>query len=318
MKAFITGCDGQDGHYLSKFLLGKGYEVYGLVRRSAQEKKIPVGIKVVEGDVTDQNIIRTIETIDPDEIYNLAGMSHVGESFKIPHTTFEINACGALNVLEGARLRMSKFYQASSSELFGNSPPPQNEQTPFYPRSPYAVSKLAAYWATVNYRESYGLFAVNGILFNHESPLRGNDFVTQKVAKYCAYLRDEERGGHLTLPRVLRVAKLKLGNLDAKRDWGHAEDFVEGMWLMLQQPKPDDYVLATGISRSVRELLDVAFWYIGVNDWTPYVESDQSLFRPADVDSLRGDASKARAIGWEPKKTFMQTIAEMIDAAASH
>jgi GDPmannose 4,6-dehydratase len=189
MKAFITGCDGQDGHYLSKFLLGKGYEVYGLVRRSAQEKKIPVGIKVVEGDVTDQNIIRTIETIDPDEIYNLAGMSHVGESFKIPHTTFEINACGALNVLEGARLRMSKFYQASSSELFGNSPPPQNEKTPFYPRSPYAVSKLAAYWATVNYRESYGLFAVNGILFNHESPLRGNDFVTQKVAKYCAQLK---------------------------------------------------------------------------------------------------------------------------------
>jgi GDPmannose 4,6-dehydratase len=189
MKAFITGCDGQDGHYLSKFLLEKKYEVYGLVRRSAQEKKIPEGITIVEGDVTDQNIIRTIEKIDPDEIYNLAAMSHVGESFKIPHTTFEINACGTLNVLEGARLRSSKFYQASSSELFGNSLPPQNENTSFYPRSPYAVSKLAAYWATVNYRESYGLFAVNGILFNHESPLRGNDFVTQKVAKYCAWLQ---------------------------------------------------------------------------------------------------------------------------------
>jgi GDPmannose 4,6-dehydratase len=166
----------------------------------------------------------------------------------------------------------------------------------------------------VNYRESYGLFAVNGILFNHESPLRGNDFVTQKVAKYCAWLQKFGRKAD----SVDEPPKLKLGNLEAKRDWGHAEDFVEGMWLMLQQSKPDDYVLATGISRSVRELLDVAFWYIGVNDWTPYVESDPSLFRPADVDSLCGDASKARAIGWEPKKTFEQTIAEMIDAAASH
>jgi GDPmannose 4,6-dehydratase len=318
MKAFITGCDGQDGHYLSKFLLEKKYDVYGLVRRSAQEKKIPDGITIVEGDVTDQNIIRTIEKIDPDEIYNLAAMSHVGESFKIPHTTFEINACGTLNVLEGARLRSSKFYQASSSELFGNSLPPQNENTSFYPRSPYAVSKLAAYWATVNYRESYGLFAVNGILFNHESPLRGNDFVTQKVAKYCAYLRNEERGGHILLPQHLRVPKLKLGNLDAQRDWGHAEDFVEGMWLMMQQPKADDYVLATGISRSVRELLDVAFKYIGPFDWKRYVESDPSLFRPSDVNSLCGDASKAKEIGWEPKKTFEQTIAEMIDVAASY
>lgn len=304
MKAFITGCDGQDGHYLSKLLLSKDYEVYGLVRRSAQEKHIPEGIKVVEGDVTDQNIIRTIETIDPDEIYNLAAFSHVGESFKVPHTTFQINACGTLNVLEGARRRMSKFYQASSSELFGNSPAPQNENTSFYPRSPYAVSKLAAYWATVNYRESYGLFAVNGILFNHESPLRGNDFVTQKVAKYCA-----------CMPHPYQ---LRLGNLDAKRDWGHAEDFVEGMWLMMQQTKPEDYVLATGISRSVRDLLDTAFKYIGKTDWTPYVESDPALFRPSDVDSLCGDASKAKAIGWAPKKTFEQTIAEMIDAAASH
>jgi GDPmannose 4,6-dehydratase len=313
MKSFITGCDGQDGHYLSKFLLEKKYEVYGLVRRSAQEKHIPEGIKTVEGDVTDQNIIRTIEKIDPDEIYNLAAMSHVGESFKIPHTTFEINACGTLNVLEGARLRSSKFYQASSSELFGNSLPPQNEKTPFYPRSPYAVSKLAAYWATVNYRESYGLFAVNGILFNHESPLRGNDFVTQKVARFIAsrFILPYD-GDHVPND------KLYLGNLDAKRDWGHAEDFVEGMWLMMQQPNPSDYVLATGISRSVRGLLDVAFKYIGVNDWTPYVESDPSLFRPSDVNSLCGDASKAREIGWEPKKTFEQTIAEMIDAAASH
>lgn len=308
MRAFITGVSGQDGRYLTKFLLIKGYDVYGLVRRHAQQQEIPEGITVVEGDVTDHNIVQIIEKIDPDEIYNLAAMSHVGESFNIPHTTFEINACGTLNVLEGARRVNAKFYQASTSELYGSTPPPQNELTPFHPRSPYGVAKLAAYWLTVNYREAYGLYAVNGILFNHESPLRGHDFVTQKVARYCSLVL--KHGGYWE--------KLKLGNLDAKRDWGHAEDFVEGMWLMMQQPKPDDYVLATGVSRTVRQLLDEAFSHIGVTDWTPYVEVDPSLFRPSDVDSLCGDASKVRAIGWEPKYTFAGMITEMIDAAASH
>jgi len=317
MRAFVTGISGQDGTYLSKFLISNGYDVYGLDRRSSQPKRLPDGVTIVEGDITDHNIIRTIGKIDPDEIYNLAAMSHVGESFEIPHTAFEVNACGVLNVLEGARSRMSKFYQASSSELFGNSPPPQNEKTPFYPRSPYAVAKLAAYWLTVNYREAYGLYAVNGILFNHESPLRGHDFVTQKVARYCAHIKRTNNFAR-TWPTETAVEKLKLGNLDAKRDWGHAEDFVEGMWLMMQQPNPEDYVLATGISRTVRQLLDVAFNYIGVGDWTPYVEVDQSLFRPVDVGHLCGDSSKAYEIGWKSKYTFEETIAEMIDVAASN
>lgn len=316
MRAFLTGVTGQDGRLLSKFLLDKGYEVYGLVRRTSQPKHIPEGIKVVHGDMTDPGIIRTICDIDPDEIYNLAAMSHVGESFKIPHTTFEVNACGTLNILEAARVRGSKVYQASTSELFGNSPPPQSEKTPFYPRSPYGVSKLAAYWAAVNYREAYGIFTVNGILFNHESPLRGRDFVTQKVARYCASLVSrwpKDGGFRYFIPGP--EGKLKLGNLDAKRDWGHAQDFVEGMWLMMQQPGPDDYVLATGESHSIRELLDVAFKHIGIEDWTPYVEVDPKYQRPADVDELRGDASKARSIGWTPKYTFEQIIHEMIDAA---
>lgn len=308
MKAFITGVTGQDGHYLAKLLLKKGYRVYGLVRRASQERSIPSGIDVVEGDVTDPSVGNAIVDIWPNEIYHLAAMSHVGESFKIPRTTFEINALGTLNVLEGARSTGAKFYQASTSELFGASAPPQSETTPFHPRSPYAVAKLAAYWLTVNYREAYGLYAVNGILFNHESPLRGADFVTQKVAQYCARLYSEYPGA---------VGKLKLGNLDAVRDWGHAEDFARGMWLMLRQAGPDDYVLATGIPRSVRELLDTAFRLIGIPDWTPYVESDPMLFRPADVDCLCGDASKARAIGWEPTHTFEQMIGEMIDAAST-
>lgn len=309
MKAFLTGCTGQAGHYLSKFLLAKGYEVYGLVRRTSQPKDIPQGITVVEGDVTDPFIGQVIFDIWPDEIYHLAAMSHVGESFKIPHTTFDVNAVGTLNVLEGARRINAKFYQASTSELFGSTPPPQNELTPFHPRSPYGVSKLAAYWLTVNYREAYGLYAVNGILFNHESPLRGHDFVTQKVARYCAQVRLFNSSEYMPY-----TEPLKLGNVYAKRDWGHAEDFVEGMWLMMQQPKPDDYVLATGKSRTVRQLLDVAFNHIGISDWTPYVEVDPSLFRPADVDHLCGDASKAKSIGWTPKRSFESMIHEMIDA----
>jgi len=306
MKAFITGITGQDGYYLSELLQKKGYEVYGLVRRTAQKKDIPEGVKVINGDVTDPSVIQEVVKIQPDEIYNLAAMSFVWESFKIPKTTFEINAIGALNMLEAARLCNCKIYQASTSELYGSSPPPQNEKTPFYPRSPYGVSKLAAYWLTVNYRESYSLFAVNGILFNHESPKRGIEFVTQKVADYCARLE--------CLEWEVCIDPLYLGNLDAIRDWGHAKDFVEGMWLMMQQWGPDDYVLATGEGRTIRDLLDTAFSYIGIEDWTPYIEIDPKFYRPAEVESLIGDATKAKKIGWKPKYTFETMIKEMIDA----
>lgn len=310
MKAFITGVTGQDGFYLSELLLEKGYEVYGLVRRTAQPKRVPEGIIQVPGDVTDPGIINEIKRIKPDEIYNLAAMSFVWESFKIPQTTFSINAQGAINMLEAAKAVGAKIYQASTSELFGSSPPSQNEKTPFSPRSPYGVSKLAAYWSTVNYREAYSLFAVNGILFNHESPRRGIEFVTQKVATYCSRLSD-----FLFFPDAPDPGKLKLGNLDAIRDWGHAKDFVYGMWLMMQQEKPEDYVLATGEGRTVRELLDVAFGEIDAPFWEPYVEIDESLYRPTEVHALIGDPSKAKAIGWEPMFTFEQMIAEMIDEA---
>ena len=302
MRAFITGLTGQDGAYLSRFLIDRGYEVYGLVRRSAQPKDIPVVTEVVEGDVTDPLIAKTIERIKPDEIYHLAAMSHVGESFKIPKTTFEINAIGTLNVLEGTRSTGAKFYQASTSELYGSTPPPQNEGSPFHPRSPYGVSKIAAYWLTVNYREAYNLFACNGILFNHESPVRGMDFVTRKVCNAVARIK-------FGLQQFV-----VLGNLDAKRDWGHAADFVEAMWLMLQQERPGDYVVATGEVRSVRDLLTEAFKNIGVSNWAPYVKTDMAYMRPADVDCLIGDSRKIRALGWEPKYTFEQMIKEMVDS----
>lgn len=290
---------------MSKLLLSKGYEVYGLVRRTSQPKQVP-DVNVIEGDVTDPGIGNIIKKINPDEVYNLAAMSHVGESFKIPRTTFEINALGTLNILEAVKHTHSRFYQASTSELFGNSPPPQSEKTTFYPRSPYGAAKLASYWLTVNYRESYGLFACNGILFNHESPLRGKDFVTRKVCDGVAEIVQGKRS-HITL-----------GNLDAKRDWGHAEDFVYGMWLMLQQDMPDDFVLATGETRSIRDLLDAAFGYVGIQDWSPYVKTDKAFYRPADVDCLIGDATKAKTkLGWEPKHTFQSMIGEMIDHALS-
>jgi len=265
--------------------------------------------------VTDPGIINEVVTIEPDEIYNLAAMSFVWESFKIPKTTFDINAIGALNMLEAARLIGCKIYQASTSELYGASPPPQNEKTPFYPRSPYGVSKLAAYWLTVNYREAYSLFAVNGILFNHESPKRGIEFVTQKVADYCAKRWMVDNLDLITESgNKPELGKLHLGNLDAIRDWGHAKDFVEGMWLMMQQEKPDDYVLATGIGRTIRDLLTVAFAHIGISDWAPYVEIDPKFYRPAEVEALIGDSTKARKIGWKPKYSFEQLVKEMIDA----
>ncbi len=305
-KAFITGLTGQDGFYLSEFLNAKGYEVHGLVRRTAQPKRIPPNVKVIAGDVTDPGVIRQVEDINPDEIYNLAAMSHVGESFKIPTATFETNALGTLYLLEAARRTHSRFYQASTSELFGISAPPQNETTKFHPRSPYGVAKLAAYWLTVNYREAYGLFACNGILFNHESPIRGEDFVTQKIVRGVADIVSGKRD-HITL-----------GNLDAKRDWGHAKDFVRGMWLMLQQDKPGDYVLATGETHSIRELLDLAFSHVGITDWSPYVKTDPKFLRPSEVPALWGDPSKARKeLGWEPEYTFKSLIEEMVNAALS-
>jgi len=300
VRALITGATGQDGFYLSKFLLDKGYTVYGLKRRSSQPKDLPKGVIPIEGDVTDPSISRLIFELKPSEVYHLAAMSHVGESFKIPKTTFEINALGTLNVLEGVKETGSKFYQASTSELFGKSPPPQNETTPFHPRSPYGVSKLAAYWLTVNYREAYGVFACNGILFNHESPHRGLDFVTRKVCKGVSDILHKKQ------------KFLTLGNLEAKRDWGHAEDFVEGMWLMLQQDFPDDYVLATGISHSVTDLLEIAFSHVGLN-WKDFVRIDSEYFRPSDVDNLVGDFTKIGKLGWKPKITFEQLIKEMVD-----
>lgn len=301
MRAFITGITGQDGHFLSELLLSKGYEVYGLVRRTSQPKNIPSGINIVEGDVTDPMVSNLVKKIAPDEVYNLAAMSFVAESFKIPRTTFEINALGSLNILEGVREVSCKFYQASTSELYGSSPPPQNEETPFHPRSPYGVSKLAAYWLTVNYRESYGLFACNGILFNHESKLRGIEFVTRKVCHGVARIK-------LGLQE-----KIILGNLDAVRDWGYAGDFVKGMYSILQQKEPGDYVLATGVPRTVKDLLTIAFKYVGIDDWSDYIIQDPLYFRPADVDSLIGDYQKAKLIGWEPEESFESMIGEIIE-----
>lgn len=293
MRAFITGVTGQDGFYLSKLLLSKGYEVFGLVRRTSQGHEIPEGVEVVQGDITDPvSLESAFYDMRPDETYNLAAMAHVGESFKIPAATIQTNTLGCLYLLECIRRYGGKFYQASTSELFGDSPPPQNEETPFRPRSPYGISKLAAYWLTRNYREAYDLFACNGILFNHESPRRGEDFVSRKICKAVA------RGEELTL-----------GNLEASRDWGHAEDFVVGMWQMLQQAKPDDYVLATGVSRTVKELLLTA-------GYTGRINHDARLDRPLEVEFLRGDASKAMAF-WKPKWDFNSMIREMVASELS-
>jgi GDPmannose 4,6-dehydratase len=298
MRALITGVTGQDGFYLSKLLLEKGYLVFGLVRRSAQGEEIPEGIEVLSGDVTDPlNLDRIYADARPDETYNLAAMSHVGESFKVPAATIQTNTLGCLYLLECVRKYGGKFYQASSSEMFGDSPAPQNEKTPFRPRSPYAISKAAAYWLTVNYREAYGLHASNGILFNHESPRRGEDFVTRKVC--------------IAVARIARglQEKLLLGNLDAVRDWGHAEDFTFGMWQIMQRD-PGDFVLATGKSRSVRELLDVAFRVVGIRDWSGYVEVSSKLYRPTEVENLCGDARTSSF--WETTLSFEDMISEMV------
>jgi GDPmannose 4,6-dehydratase len=293
LRAVVTGVTGQDGFYLTELLKAKGYKVFGIRRRSCQETDLP-DCDLIEGDITDAGFVRdVVADTKPHEFYHLAAMSHVGESFKIPATTLETNAIGTLNCLEAVNKTGGRFYQASTSELFGDSPPPQDEETPMRPRSPYAISKLAGYWLTRNYRER-GLYAVNGILFNHESPRRGRDFVTQKVCRAAA-----------------KGEKVKLGNLESRRDWGHAEDYVFGMWLMLQQDKPDDYVLATGESRTVRELCEIAYGMVGL-DWKEYVEVDPSLFRPTEVEHLRGNPSKAQSIGWRRKHSFHSMIGEMV------
>ncbi len=317
-KALITGITGQDGSYLAEFLLDKGYKVYGVIRRSSSintaridsiyEEPWVVGkrLNLVYGDMTDASSInRILRTVRPDEIYNLAAQSHVKVSFEIPDYTADVTALGTLRVLEaivdsGIKTR---FYQASSSELYGRAEKtPQTETTPFQPVSPYAVAKLFAYWTTVNYRESHGIFACNGILFNHESPRRGEMFVTRKVTRAVARIK-----------RGLQD-RLVLGNLDAKRDWGYAKDYVEAMWLMLQQKKADDFVIATGEAHTVKEFVQEAFDYAKL-DWKRYVRIDKRYFRPIEVNVLKGDYSKARrTLGWKPKTTFKQLVRLMVDA----
>jgi GDPmannose 4,6-dehydratase len=316
-KALITGITGQDGSYLTEFLLSKGYTVYGIIRRSSSFNTGRIDhlyqdphdtntkMRLVYGDLNDASSLnKVIRTIAPDEIYNLGAQSHVRVSFDVPEYTGEITALGTVRLLEAIRETgvKTKFYQASSSEMFGNAPSPQSETTPFEPRSPYAAAKLYAHWMTVNYRDGYGIFACNGILFNHESPRRGETFVSRKITKAVARIK-------LGLQE-----KLFLGNLDAKRDWGYAGDYVEAIWLMLQQPEPDDFVIATGETHSVRDFLDEAFGYVKL-DWKKYVEIDPRYYRPTEVDLLLGDPSKAmQKLGWRPKVKFPDLVRMMVDA----
>lgn len=346
-KALITGITGQDGAYLADFLIKKGYEVHGIKRRSSlinthridhlyQDKhEENQNFFLHYGDMTDSmSLIKTIQEIQPDEIYNLAAMSHVKVSFELPEYTADANGVGTLRILEAVRIlaleKKTKIYQASTSELYGNAPSPQNEQTPFSPRSPYAVAKLYAYWITVNYREAYGMFASNGILFNHESPLRGETFVMRKITRGIAQILNGSK------------TPIYLGNLDAERDWGHAKDYVEAMWMMLQHDKSDDFVIATGQSCSIRTLLQLAFNEVGINirfrgqgideevvvdscfetnyrhrsSFSPeqiLVKINPTYYRPSEVNKLLGDASKARiSLGWQPKYTIQDIISEMI------
>jgi GDPmannose 4,6-dehydratase len=310
-KAFITGITGQDGSYLAELLLEKGYAVHGLVRRSSSFNTwridhIREQIALHYGDLVDQNsLVRTLEAVGPDEVYNLAAQSHVKVSFEMPEYTTDVTAQGVLRVLDAVReLGLpARVYQAGSSEMFGLvQETPQTERTPFHPRSPYGVSKVFGHWMAVNYREGYGMHVSNGILFNHEGPRRGENFVTRKITMGVAAIK---KG----LARELR-----LGNLEAKRDWGYAKDYVEAMWLMLQQDKPDDYVIATGETHSVQEFLEEAFAYAGL-DWREHVVTDPKYLRPAEVDILLGDPSKARAVlGWKPRVTFKELVRLMVDA----
>jgi GDPmannose 4,6-dehydratase len=310
-RAFITGITGQDGSYLGDYLLEKGYAVYGMVRRSSSQhfdriQHILDRVELIEGDLTDQSSLDdAIKSIAPDEVYNLASQSFVPTSWNQPVLTADVTGTGVTRMLEAIRKHKpdAKFYQASTSEMFGKvRETPQNENTPFYPRSPYGVAKVYAHWITINYRESYNIFACSGICFNHESPRRGLEFISRKVTDGVARIK-------------LGLAnKLKLGNLEARRDWGFAGDYVEAMWLMLQQDRPEDYVLATGESHSVRDLVKVAFDSVGLSA-EPYIVVDPKLFRPAEVDILIGDGSKAKAkLGWTPTLSFDQMICMMVEA----
>jgi GDPmannose 4,6-dehydratase len=335
--ALITGITGQDGAYLAELLLAKGYVVHGIKRRSSsfnsaridhiyQDPHLPdAHFQIHYGDMTDStNLIRIIQAVQPDEIYNLAAQSHVQVSFETPEYTANADATGALRILEAIRIldmvKKTRFYQASTSELYGKvQETPQRETTPFYPRSPYGVAKLYAYWITVNYREAYGMHASNGILFNHESPIRGETFVTRKITRAVAAI-------HLGTQKTLYI-----GNLDSKRDWGHARDYVEGMWRILQQTEPDDYVLATGETHSVREFVELAFSKVGrriewrgkgvdevgvdAGNWDTLVRIDSRYFRPTEVDLLLGDPSKAlRVLGWKHTVTFPELVADMVSS----
>ncbi len=317
-KALITGITGQDGSYLAELLLPKGYEVHGIIRRASTfntGRLDPIygdphsnknRLFLHYGDLSDASCLaRLIGRIQPDEIYNLAAQSHVRVSFDSPEYTTDITATGTIRLLEAIRETGIKprFYQASSSEMYGLvQEVPQTEKTPFYPRSPYGCAKLYSFWITVNYRESYGLHASNGILFNHESPRRGETFVTRKITRAVAHINAGLQD------------KLYLGNLDAKRDWGYAKEYVEAMWLMLQQEKPDDYVIATNETHSIREFLDIAFGHAGI-DWKKHVEIDAKYYRPAEVELLIGDYSKARKqLGWEPKTKFEELVRLMVEA----
>jgi GDPmannose 4,6-dehydratase len=317
-RALITGITGQDGSYLAELLLSKGYEVHGIIRRAStfntgridhlyHDPHIQdVRLFLHYGDLSDSvNLVKLLYELKPDEIYHLGAQSHVRVSFDIPEYTADITGIGTIRILEAIRETgvRPRFYQASSSEMFGKAAEvPQRETTPFHPRSPYGVAKVFAYWATVNYRESYGLFAANGILFNHESPRRGETFVTRKISRAVAFIKAGLQD------------KLYLGNLDAKRDWGYAPEYVEATWRMLQQDQPDDYVIATGETHTVREFCELAFGHVGL-DWQKYVATDPRYLRPAEVDLLLGDASKAkRVLGWEPKTRFKELVRLMVDA----
>ncbi|PWU24054.1 GDP-mannose 4,6-dehydratase [Candidatus Cerribacteria bacterium 'Amazon FNV 2010 28 9'] len=313
-KAFITGVTGQDGSYLAEFLLEKGYKVYGMNRRSSTQNYSRIehiihnpNFELVSGDLLDEHsITNALMIIQPDEIYNLAAQSFVHASWTQPVLTGEFTGIGVTRMLEAMKAVCPKarFYQASSSEMFGKvQEVPQKESTPFYPRSPYGVAKLYGHWITVNYRESYGLFTVSGILFNHESPRRGLEFVTRKIANAVARVK------------LGKQEKVRLGNLEAKRDWGYAKDYVEMMWLMLQQQTPEDFVIATGETHSVREFLVESCNVAGIEDWEAIFEHDPSMDRPAEVDLLIGDSSKAKKIlGWEPKTTFKELVKIMVEA----
>ena len=317
-RALITGITGQDGSFLTELLLEKGYEVYGIIRRSSSFNTFRLDhlyqdpheegtrLRLVYGDLTDSSSLNTIiRQVRPDEIYNLGAQSHVRVSFDLPEYTSEVTGLGTVRLLEAIREAgiEPKFYQASSSELYGKvAETPQRETTPFYPRSPYACAKAYAYWITVNYRESYRMFACNGILFNHESERRGETFVSRKITRAATRIK-------LGLQR-----KLYLGNLDARRDWGYARDYVEAMWMMMQADEADDYVIATGETHSVREFLEEAFGHLGL-DWEQYVEIDPRYFRPAEVDLLLGDPTKAKTIlGWEPKVSFKELVRIMVES----